>query len=96
MQNITILLLRGGSKSNPWKNLNYLSRNPLYSHVINAAVKTEKISNVRISSDCRELIDFIKSSHARYNDVYNRLRRQGFDIKCLENRAFNISNIDTI
>ena len=59
MKNIALIPLRGGSKGIPRKNLKEINGNPLCSYALNAALKAEQVHEVWVSSDDKEIIDFV-------------------------------------
>lgn len=60
MRNIALVPLRGGSKGIPGKNLKELNGKPLCSYAINAALESEKIDEVWVSSDDSKIINFVR------------------------------------
>jgi len=58
---ISLILVRGGSKGVPRKNIKELCGKPLLWYPINAAIKTKWISDVFISTDDEEIADIAKS-----------------------------------
>lgn len=91
---IAIIPARGGSKGLPGKNIKLLNGKPLIVYTIEAALNSEKISRVIVSTDDIEIAnialqygaeipfmrpDFLASDHAKSIDVYN------YTIERLEN-----------
>ena len=75
MRNIALIPLRGGSKGIPGKNLKELNGQPLCSYAINAALESEKIDEVWVSSEDKTIINFIKS---KFPKVKIRIRPAEF------------------
>jgi len=67
MKNIALIPLRGGSKGIPRKNLKEINGRPLCSYAINAALKSERIHEVWMSTDDNEIIDFVNSEFPKVN-----------------------------
>ena len=61
---IALILARGGSKKVPKKNIKLLGGKPMICHIIEAALKSKKISKVYVSSDCLEILEISKNSGA--------------------------------
>ncbi|WP_374445523.1 cytidylyltransferase domain-containing protein [Epilithonimonas sp.] len=83
---IAIIPARGGSKGLPGKNIKLLNGKPLIAYTIEAALSSEKISRVIVSTDDRDIADvalqygaeipfmrptFLASDNAKSIDVYN-------------------------
>lgn len=83
---IAIIPARGGSKGLPGKNIKLLNGKPLIAYTIEAALNSEKISRVIVSTDDKEIADvalqygaeipfmrpgFLASDNAKSIDVYN-------------------------
>lgn len=62
---ISLILARGGSKQVPKKNIKILGGKPMISHVIEAALKSKKITEVYVSSDCDEILEISKNYGAK-------------------------------
>jgi CMP-N-acetylneuraminic acid synthetase len=54
---VAIILARGGSKGIPKKNLRLFGGSPLVEWCLNAAIKSQKINSVILSSDSDEILD---------------------------------------
>ncbi len=54
---VAIILARGGSKGIPKKNLRLFGETPLVEWCLNAALKSQKIDKVILSSDSEEILD---------------------------------------
>ena len=83
---IAIIPARGGSKGLPGKNIKLLNGKPLIAYTIEAALNSEKISRVIVSTDDKDIADvalqygaeipfmrpgFLASDNAKSIDVYN-------------------------
>lgn len=55
-KNLAIIPARGGSKRLPNKNLSLLGGKPLITHTIEAAIKSENISDIIVSSDSDQIL----------------------------------------
>ena len=54
---VAIILARGGSKGIPKKNVRLFGGSPLVEWCLNAALKSQKIDSVILSSDSEEILD---------------------------------------
>jgi CMP-N-acetylneuraminic acid synthetase len=65
---IALILARGGSKGVPKKNIKILGEKPLIGHVIDSASKSEKISEIFVSTDSKEIAEISKKYGAKIID----------------------------
>ena len=61
MKVLGLIPARGGSKGVPRKNIREINGKPLIEYSINVAKKSKFISEIIVSSDCRDILDFAKS-----------------------------------
>ena len=57
---ICIIPARGGSKSVKNKNLKVVNNKPLLYYAITSAIKSNKFSNIIVTSDSKKILDFFK------------------------------------
>lgn len=63
--NLAIIPARGGSKRLPKKNLSLLGGKPLVSHTIEAAINSDSVTDIIVSSDSDQILDIASN----YDDV---------------------------
>lgn len=71
-KNLAIIPARGGSKRLPNKNLSLLGGKPLVSHTIEAAINSDNVTDVLVSSDSEKILDVA----SKYKGVIGHKREQ--------------------
>jgi YrbI family 3-deoxy-D-manno-octulosonate 8-phosphate phosphatase len=72
MKKIAFIPVRCGSKSIPLKNIEEFCGKPLVYWVVNELEKSETIDEIVIATDCREIIDVVKSFTFKKINIYIR------------------------
>ena len=76
MKTLVIIPARGGSKSIPGKNIKMLGDYPLIVHTIKAALKSNKVDEIIVTTDSEEIIDVVET-HCELQTYI--LKRDGTD-----------------
>lgn len=94
MNNIAIIPARGGSKRLPGKNYKLLGEKPLISHSIEAALKSNSITKILVSSDSEEILNIARNY--KNVDIHERNKELSSDnataLELVEHIFLNLEN----